>query len=141
MQRKFVTTHLLESDCAHGAQDKIPREIAARRQMNIHYPLQNEAQVWSGVWPILADGVGLTDGLAAPSFPTRNAAPNCGEGERESGLFMAMRPERMDGRKGSKGRMLQGSAKKWSPGLVNFVAAVASVWPCRQHSHNLEPTF
>ena len=70
LQRKFVTTHLLESDCAHGAQDKIPREIAARRQMNIHYPLQNEAQVWSGVWPILADGVGLTDGRAVPlPFP------------------------------------------------------------------------
>ena len=86
MQRKFVTTHLLESDCAHGAQDKIPREIAARRQMNIHYPLQNETQVWSGIWPILADGVGLTDGRAvppAPSFPTRNAAPNCGEEEKE----------------------------------------------------------
>ena len=86
MQRKFVTTHLLESDCAHGAQDKIPREIATRRQMNIHYPLQNEAQVWSGVWPILADGVGLTDAGregSPPFFPTRNAAPNCGEEERE----------------------------------------------------------
>lgn len=75
LQRKFVTTHLLESDCAHGAQDKIPREIAARHQMNIHYPLQNEAQVvWSGVWPILADGVGLTDGRAVPLLPH----PKCG---------------------------------------------------------------
>ena len=94
-----------QSYCAHGAQDKIPREIAARRQMNIHYPLQNEAEVWSGVWPILADGVGLTDAGregSPPSFPTRNAAPNCGEEERERPFFMAIRPERMDGRKGSK---------------------------------------